>query len=290
MTSPYSQPVDLRLSVESSLEMVASSAYCNNLELGYLIDDDAPDAILCDAHTLQSVVTALLYFCVSNLDSGFVQVLVRSLLLYGNRYQLRFSVNGVRQDVPISEKSKSGSGPGKQSNTLDELLTFCSQQMSLLSGRMTVEEGLENGYRFHLNLQAESVPVSLPAYRESFQPLLQYRQVLVLSPHIINRDLLLQQSKRWGLITRTFQEAKEIPGDLLEPGAFDLAILDSFWACSPSSDSSSGIYLPGDLPVILCDCPGGQYPIGFQGDQIKAQLAKPIVPSRLYDALTHLLG
>jgi len=292
MTNSAHQRVDLRSVLESSLEKTASQAFAQKLEIGYLVDDDAPDAVVSNPQVLQNILVSLLEFCIRNVHSGFVQISARTLLLYGNLYQLRITIKGAPDENPAHSDAQRPSSPPPRTRQLEELMAYCSRQAVSIAGRMTMEEGQESGYCFHLSLQTESASMPLASCRESFQPLLHYRQALILSPHMVNRELLLQQSKCWGMITRAFAKANEIPEDLLQPGAFDLAVIDSYWPLNEENlgPAPSDTALPEDLPVILCDCPGGQYPVVFQSAQVKARLAKPIVPSRLYEALIHLLS
>src|SRR4029079_8616848 len=94
------EPVDLRECVEGALDIVAPRAWEKQIELGCLIDEDAPAGILGDAGRLRQVLLNLLSNAVKFTEEGEGVAHVDAEEAGGGSYQLEFAVRDTGIGIP----------------------------------------------------------------------------------------------------------------------------------------------------------------------------------------------
>ncbi len=94
------EPFDLRECVERALEIVAPRASEKGIELGCLIDEEAPAAILGDAARLRQVLLNLLSNAVKFTEEGEVVVHVEADGPIHGRVRLEFAVRDTGIGIP----------------------------------------------------------------------------------------------------------------------------------------------------------------------------------------------
>src|SRR4029450_6647557 len=92
--------VEIRACAESALDLVTVSASKKEIELGCLVDEDVPAAIVGDATRLKQALGNLLANAVKFTEAGEVVLAVTAEDAGGDRRRVRFSVPGTRIGIP----------------------------------------------------------------------------------------------------------------------------------------------------------------------------------------------
>ncbi|NET74459.1 MAG: PAS domain S-box protein, partial [Sphaerospermopsis sp. SIO1G2] len=100
------QPFNLRETIESALDMLASSATQKRLELAYIMNHDIPNIVLGDAIRLRQVLINLLSNAVKFTAAGEVVLTVVHTQDIDGRKQLQFSVRDTGIGIPQKAQSK----------------------------------------------------------------------------------------------------------------------------------------------------------------------------------------
>jgi PAS domain S-box-containing protein len=293
------QPFDLRQCVESALELVAAGAAERGLDVAYVQDPEAPQAIVGDVARLRQILLNLLNNAVKFTQRGEVVVTLDAERVAGDgdRYRLHFAVRdtgiGIPEEAmdrlfesfsqvdPSTTRRYGGTGLG---------LAISRRLTELMDGTMSAESRVGEGSTFRFTITAEAAPAAAPAYAAG-APQLQGRRVLIVDDNATNRQILRRQTESWGMVARDTESPAEALEWVGRGDPFDVAILDMQM---PEMD---GLELAGEirrhrdartLPLVMLTSLGRRTEAG--SDPFAAQLTKPIKPSQLYDALMNVFG
>jgi PAS domain S-box-containing protein len=292
------EPFDLRECVEGALDLVAPRAWEKEIELGCLIDEDAPEGILADEARLRQVLLNLLSNAVKFTEKGEVVVLVDATRASSGSYELELAVRDTGIGIPAERMDRlftlfsqvdasttrryGGTGLG---------LAISKRLVDLMDGTISVEseEGKGSTFRIALTVEAADVPTRISL--DDALPRLAGKRILIVDDNATNREIVTRHARSWGMEP----VAVELPSAALELIAggerFDVAVLDMMM---PDLD---GIALAGEirrhraereLPLLLLTSLG-RLPQARSTGEFSAQLAKPIKASQLYNALVQLL-
>jgi signal transduction histidine kinase/CheY-like chemotaxis protein/HPt (histidine-containing phosphotransfer) domain-containing protein len=236
------QPFDLRNCIESAFDLVATKAAEKGLEMGYVWDENAPDAIVGDITRLRQIIINLLTNAVKFTPQGEVVLSIKAKCLEGDsdckdkgHYELHFGIKDTGIGIPADRMDRlfksfsqvdasmtrkfGGTGLG---------LTISKRLAELMNGKMWVEsEGEGKGSTFHFTIQAEAVP--MPARRsrlQGSQPALEGKRVLIVDDTATNRRIFNLQTESWGMMPRDTESALEALEWIKRGDPFDVAILD----------------------------------------------------------------
>jgi PAS domain S-box-containing protein len=290
-------PFNLRDVVEGALDIVAPRAWEKELELGCLIDDDAPVGIVGDEARLRQVLLNLLSNAVKFTERGEVMVLVNAEEAREGSYRVELAVRDTGIGIPADRMNQlftsfsqvdasttrrfGGTGLG---------LAISKRLVELMGGDISVESERDVGstFRIALPVKAADVPAKVPL--DEGLSHLAGKRILIVDDNATNREIVMRHARSWGMEP----VALELPKAALELVAngepFDVAVLDMMM---PEMD---GLALAGEirqhrseseLPLLLLTSLGrlAQLPKGV----FSAQLAKPLKASQLYNALLNLL-
>jgi PAS domain S-box-containing protein len=293
------QPFDLRQCVESALELVAADAAEKGLDVAYVQNPEAPQAIFGDVARLRQILLNLLNNAVKFTERGEVVVALDAERVAGDadRYRLHFAVRdtgiGIPEDRmdrlfesfsqvdPSTTRRYGGTGLG---------LAISRRLTELMDGTMFAESRVGQGSTFHFTITAEAAPAPAPAYLAE-APLLQGRRVLIVDDNATNREILRRQTESWGMLARDTESPTEALAWVRRGDPFDVAILDMQM---PEMD---GLSLAGEirrhrdagaLPLVMLTSLGRR--AAAETDPFVAHLTKPIKPSQLYDVLMAVFG
>jgi PAS domain S-box-containing protein len=290
-------PFDLRECVESALELAAAAALQKGLDIAYDLDAGAPGALVGDVTRLRQVLINLLNNAVKFTERGEVVITVAAARIdEGDRHRVHFAVRdtgiGIPEERmdrlfesfsqvdPSTTRRHGGTGLG---------LAISRRLVELMDGSMWVESTVAVGSTFHFTIEAESAPAPVRAFERAESSQLAGRRVLIVDDNDTNRQILVKQTRSWGMLAWE----SGVPAEALEwirrGDPFDIAILDMQM---PEMD---GLTLAGEirrhrdagsLPLVMLTSLGrDRSPEGFA-----AYLTKPIKPSQLYDALMEVFG
>jgi CheY-like chemotaxis protein len=158
---------------------------------------------------------------------------------------------------------------------------------------MWVESLVGKGSTFHFSVQVEPAPaVSTRSRFEGVQPNLSGKRLLVVDDNQTNRQIVVLQTRDWGMLARETGSPKEALQWIKRGDPFDLAILDM------SMPDIDGVSLAIDirklpagkkLPLVMLSSIGKKE-AGAEAVDWAAYLAKPIKQSQLFNVLAGIFG
>ena len=302
-----SQPFDLRLCLESAVDLVAVRAGEKGLELGCLIEDGTPPTVLGDVTRLRQILVNLLNNAVKFTECGEVVVRVDTsdYVDSGSEFAcwatLIFSVRDTGIGIPADRMDRlfksfsqvdasttrryGGTGLG---------LAISSRLAEAMGGRMWVESpGVPGqGSTFHFTTR---LPVSMDPLEHALPetlPELAGKRVMIVDDNPTNGLILTRQTEGWGMVPETFESPEEALETIRRGVPFELAILDMQMPDMDGMQLARAIRTLRDaeaLPLIMLTSLGRR-DVGADEVGFAAFLNKPIKSAALYDALRYALG
>jgi PAS domain S-box-containing protein len=293
------EPFDLRECVEGALDIVAPRAWEKEIELGCLIDDEAPAGIVGDAARLGQVLLNLLSNAVKFTEQGEVVVHVGAERSGRSKYRLHLAVRDTgigiprdRMDRLFASFSQVDASTTRRYGGTGLGLAISKRLVELMDGSMWVESEEGKGSTFNITLTARKADVPARIPPEDALPRLSGKRILIVDDNATNREIVSRQARSWGMEPI----AVELPSQalaLIEAGErFDVAVLDMLM---PEMDGLSlarelrRLRDERELPLLLLTSLG-RVPQARSDGEFAVQLAKPLKASQLYDALITVLA
>ncbi len=293
------EPFDLRECVEGALEIVAPRASDKDIELGCLIDEDAPAGIVGDASRLRQVLLNLLSNAVKFTEKGEVVVHVDAEPARRGSYRLELAVRDTGIGIPpdrigrlFTSFSQLDASTTRRYGGTGLGLAISKRLVELMGGTIWIDSEEGKGSTFHISLTAKAADVPTRISREDALPRLAGKRILMVDDNATNREIVSRHARSWGMEP----VAVEHPSEALELVAagehLDVAVLDMMM---PDMD---GISLAREirrhrsereLPLLLLTSLG-RLPHARSTGAFAAQLAKPVRASQLYNALVRLVA
>jgi CheY-like chemotaxis protein len=287
------EPFDLRACVEGALDIVAPRAAEKPVELGCLIGEAVPAAIVGDAARLRQVLLNLLSNAVKFTDRGEVIVEVDAEPLGGGEHALRIAVRDSGIGIPADRMDRlfksfrqvdasttrryGGTGLG---------LAISKRLVELMGGDISVESRLGQGSTFRIALTVKAT--GLPRRYDTDEGLasLEGKRLLVVDDNATNREIVSRHARSWGMPAITASRPSEALARLEAGERFDIAVIDMLMPEMDGLALAAEIErrLGSTLPIVLVTSLG-HLPPGGTAAGITAQLSKPLKASQLYDAL-----
>ena len=292
------QPFDLRECVEGALEIVAPRAWEKKIELGCLIDQDAPRGIVGDVVRLRQVLLNLLSNAVKFTEEGEVVVHVDAERAEPGSYRLQLVIRDTgigipqdRMDRLFESFSQVDASTTRRYGGTGLGLAISKRLVEMMGGTIWVESVEGTGSTFHIALTVDAADVASAIGEAEDGSLLGGKRVLVVDDNATNREIVSRQARSWGMEAVTVEWASEALALIDRGEHFDVAVLDMKM---PDMD---GIALAakirrqrsaGELPLLLVTSLG-HVPQTSSG-VFAAHLAKPLKASQLYNALVRMVG
>ncbi|HEY3341552.1 MAG TPA: response regulator, partial [Anaerolineae bacterium] len=305
------QPFDLRACIEESLDLLAPTAAHKDLELGYLIDDNAPLTLIGDVTRVRQILVNLLSNAVKFTDHGEVIVNVSAKELGpetgnsdGNRrspdskppvFELTFAVRDTGIGIPEDRRDRLFQ-PFNQLDTSTTRryggtglgLAISMRLCEMMGGRIWMESsGIpEQGSTFYFTLQAEAADTEDIGGAANVPTELTGRRALIVDDNATNRLILMRQIEPWGMTGRETPTGREALQWVRQGEAFDIAILDVRMPEMDGLTLARELYaLRPELPLVILTSMGRREP-ELSDLKVSAFLVKPIKPAQLYRVLT----
>jgi PAS domain S-box-containing protein len=293
------EPFDLRECVERALEIVAPRAWEKGIELGCLIDEDAPTGIMGDAPRVRQVLLNLLSNAVKFTDEGEVVVLVEGAAADRGSVRLELAVRDTgigipqdRMDRLFTSFSQVDASTTRRYGGTGLGLAISKRLVELMGGSIRAESEQGKGSTFRIALTAEPAELSTRSTADETLSQLLGKRVLVVDDNATNREIVTRHARAWRMDPVAVESGAEALA-LIDGGErFDVAVLDMMM---PGMD---GVELAREIRrrrsrrelALLLLTSLGRLPRDGAGGQFDAQLAKPVRASQLYNALVRLLG
>ncbi|HEY3063702.1 MAG TPA: response regulator, partial [Chloroflexota bacterium] len=288
-------PFDVRECLEGALDLLATQVAHKGLELACEVDDTAAAAIVGDATRLRQILINLLNNAVKFTERGEVVLSVTARPVDERRHELHFAVRDTGIGIPADRLdrlfesfSQVDASTSRKYGGTGLGLAISKRLCELMGGTMWAESEVGVGSKFHFTIVAEGAPAVAPRLDLRPHPsTLEGRRLLVVDDNDTNRRIVVHHLHAWGTLARDTASAAEALEWIRRGDPFDLAILDLQMPVMDGLTLAREIRAHRDaqvLPLVLCSSLGrGERE--SDGGMFAAQLAKPLKPSQLYDAL-----
>jgi PAS domain S-box-containing protein len=287
--------LDVRACAESALDLVAVAASEKDVELGLLVDDGVPAAIVGDATRLRQALGNLLSNGVKFTDAGEVVLAVTAGDAGGDRRRLRFSVRdtGIGISAELREGLFESFSQGDASTTRRHGgtglgLAITKRLADLMGGELWLESVEGGGSTFHLEIVAPEAAAPGPRAEAP----LAGRRLLVVDDNATNREIVRRLAESWEMLVDVVESPGEALARVRRGDPFDVAVLDMRMPEMDGLELAREIRRDRDerdLPLLLLTSIG-RLAEARGASEFSAQLTKPVKSSQLYDALVRMLA
>lgn len=279
---------DLRGCIEEVLDVFASKASTQGLDLIYQLDYDVPSQVIGDSLRLRQVLMNLVGNALKFTHQGEIFIHVYLIRKDRDQLELGFEVRdtgiGIAQDklsklfkafsqVDSSTTRKyGGTGLG---------LAISEKLVGLMGGEINVESVLGKGTIFRFTIKTQVSVASIPTYLTCNMSGLEGRRILVVDDNSTNRSILKAQLEAWKLAPVLANSGKEAISILKENSAFDLVITDMNMPEMDGSQVSDAVRkITTSIPIILLSSVGDERGKKM-ADKFSAVLTKPVKQNQL---------
>jgi CheY-like chemotaxis protein len=303
------QPFDLRLCIEESLDLLGTKAAEKKLDIAYQFEDGIPAQVYGDVTRLRQVIVNLVSNGIKFTSSGEV-VLHAKILSAGERasasaepepWLIHFSVRDTGIGIPVDRLarlfksfSQADASTTRRYGGTGLGLAISKRLVELMGGKMWVESIPDKGSTFHFTLPLRAVPALAAPTLNAQLPQLANLSLLIVDDNPTNCRILSLQAGKWGMKPRGAQSAEQALAWLRAGEQFDLAILDMQM---PGMD---GVALAREirrmpetakLPLVLLTSMGvrADHP-DFASVGFASCLTKPIKPAQLQEVLVRVIS
>ena len=293
------EPFDLRECVEGALDIVAPRASEKNVELGCLVDEGVPAGIAGDSTRLRQVLLNLLSNAVKFTDEGEVVLHVGAERSSADSYHVHLAVRDTgigipedRMDRLFASFSQVDSSTTRRYGGTGLGLAISKRLVELMGGTMWVESEHGKGSTFHIGLTANEAAVPQRITESDGLPQLRAKRVLIVDDNATNREIVIRQTRSWGMEPVAVERPLEALALLEEGTHFDVAVLDLMMPEMDGLSLAREIRRRRDereLPLLLLTSLGRLRELRG-ASEFAAQLAKPLKASQLYNALLTVLA
>ena len=290
-------PFRVRDCIEDTLDLLAEKSAKKMLELAYIIEDGVPPMVIGDVTRIRQILVNLLNNALKFTDKGEVVVLLKSMLLEKNQYELQFSIRDTGIGIP---KDKTGrlfqSFSQVDTSTTRKYggtglgLAISKELAEKMGGRMWVESEEGKGSTFHFTVIAkaeETAPlISIDQYSD-----FSGKRILIVDDNATNRLILIKQTESWGMKPTAVESGKEALA-LFDKETFDIAILDMQMPEMDEftlSERISEMNTKNNLPMIILTSIKRDKTRATDS-RIAAFLNKPIKTSNLFNVLNSIIS
>jgi PAS domain S-box-containing protein len=290
------QPFDLRDCIEASLDLLASKAAENGIDLAYLIENNTPVSIDGDVTRVRQILTNLIGNAVKFTEKGEVFVSVSAKKTVADLYEIQFSVKDTGIGIPAQKIDKLFQSFSQIDSSITRThggtglgLAISKRLAELMGGKMWVESMYGKGSTFYFTIRAKPAPSQSKIYLKSSSAELSGKRILIVDDHITNQKILKVYADNWGMKSQSTHSPLEAINIISEQDKFDIAILDYRM---PEMD---GVKLSREirkiekgknLPILILTSIGKKEDISKYKDlNISGFINKPIKYDHLYESI-----
>jgi signal transduction histidine kinase/ligand-binding sensor domain-containing protein/DNA-binding response OmpR family regulator len=279
---------DLRGCIEEVLDVFASKASSQGLDLIYQLDYDVPSQVVGDSLRLRQVLMNLVGNALKFTHQGEIFIHVYLVRKDRDQLELGFEVRDTGIGIPPDKISKlfkafsqvdssttrkyGGTGLG---------LAISQKLVELMGGDISVDSVVGKGTIFRFTIKSQVSIASIPTYLTCNMSGLEGRKILVVDDNSTNRNILKTQLETWRLAPTMAHSAKEALAILAQNPDFDLIITDMNMPEMDGSQLTREIHKMNlGVPVVLLSSIGDER--GKRLSEIfSAVLTKPVKQNQL---------
>ena len=293
-------PVDLRDCIEESLDLVAQKAAEKELDLGYLIDEGCPAAILGDHTRLRQILVNLVGNAVKFTHEGQISVHLGYQNLPDDHYEVEFQVKDTgigippdRLEVLFEAFSQVDTSTTRHYGGTGLGLAISKRLCGMMGGRIWVESSgvAGEGSTFAFTIRGEKTTPRDRSHLNTEQEDLRGKHVLIVDDMPINRQILVKQTRIWGMRSTVVESGSAALALVEADERYDVAIVDMQMPGMDGVQLAKAIRqhrTPEELPLMLLTSMGA--PNRDQALLFAVSLVKPIKADVLHRNLQQALG
>ena len=279
---------DLRQCVESVLDVFASKAAQQGLDLVYQIDHLLPVMLVGDGLRLRQVLINFVSNAMKFTHQGEVYVEVNLLKAAGDDLEIGFNIHDTGIGIPEEKLSRlfkafsqvdssttrkyGGTGLG---------LVISQKLINLMGGDVSVSSVEGKGTTFSFTIRTKAAPASKKQYAAFNTVANENKKVLIVDDNSTNVSILKKQLELWNLNTKEALSAKEAL-QLLKNENFDLIISDMQMPEMNGVEFAREVKAGSPkMPIVLLSSVGDESRSKYP-DLFNAVLTKPIKHVQLH--------
>lgn len=279
---------DLRGCIEEVLDVFASKASSQGLDLIYQLDYDVPSQVVGDSLRVRQVLMNLVGNALKFTQQGEIFIHVYLVKKDRDQLELGFEVRDTGIGIPQDKLSKlfkafsqvdssttrkyGGTGLG---------LAISEKLVQLMGGEISVESVLGKGTVFRFTIKTQVSVASIPTYLTCNMSGLEGRRILVVDDNSTNRNILKAQLEAWRLVPVLAISGHEAIATLNKDPGFDLVITDMNMPEMDGSQVATAVRkLNTTIPIILLSSVGDERGKRM-AEQFSAVLTKPVKQNQL---------
>ena len=290
---------DLRSTVESCIELLASTAEKKGIELIYVIDGDVPATLDGDAGRLRQILTNILSNAIKFTERGEVFLRLSNVARSADRVTVRASVRDTGIGIPEEAGRRLFQAFSQVDGTMSRRyggtglgLVISKQLAVLLGGSIGFESKVGEGSTFWV-----AIPFTISKIQVLATPTaivdLHGRRAMVIDDNETNRRIVHHQVLSWGMRNGSPScpvEALKLLKDAAASGdPYDVAIVDMHMPKMNGIELASAIraeeQLHGIKLVLMTSMATSANEVRWHEAGFDACMTKPVKPSQLYNCL-----
>ncbi|HRI64817.1 MAG TPA: ATP-binding protein [Polyangium sp.] len=204
------QPFALRYCLDEVLDLMGTQARVKSLDLGIIVDRAVPAGIFGDITRLRQILVNLVGNAIKFTEAGAIAIEVTvDRLAVNSRVLLHFAVRDTGVGIPpeaigrlFQSFSQVDSSIARRFGGSGLGLAICKKLIELMGGSIWVESVVDKGTTFHFTLPAASAPLPENDLTESIAAaaaVLEGKHILVIDDSSINRRILVEQTRSFGM-------------------------------------------------------------------------------------------
>jgi PAS domain S-box-containing protein len=227
------QPFNLQDCIEDVLDLLAARASEKRLELAYTMESGVPHSIVGDAARLRQILVNLVGNAIKFTEAGEVVVSLDAEPLGENQYRLQVGVRDTGMGIPADRMhrlfqsfSQVDASTTRRFGGTGLGLAISYRLAELMGGEMWVESEVGVGSTFYFTIIGKAVATQRRLDVGHGGTLLVGKRLLIVDDNATNREILVRQSRSWGMEPAALSSAAEVLALIQHDSRFDLAILD----------------------------------------------------------------
>lgn len=278
---------DLRQCVESVLDVFASKAAQQGLDLVYQVDPLLPVMLVGDSLRLRQVLTNFVGNAIKFTHQGEVFVEINLLKTVGDAFEIGFNIHDTGIGIPkeklprlFKSFSQVDSSTTRKYGGTGLGLVISQKLINLMGGDVNVSSEEGKGTTFSFNIQLKAALASKKQYAVFNTAAYENKKVLIVDDNSTNVSILKKQLEQWKLKTKAALSGKEAL-EILQNENFDLIISDMQMPEMDGVEFARQVKVSfPKVPIVLLSSVGDESRSKYP-DLFNAILTKPIKYAQL---------
>jgi signal transduction histidine kinase/CheY-like chemotaxis protein/HPt (histidine-containing phosphotransfer) domain-containing protein len=300
-----SHTFNLRELLEDTAEMMAEGAHLKGLELIPVLPEHLPEVLQGDSNRLRQIIVNLLSNAIKFTETGEVMLYVKLVNEKSNEVTLRFSVQdtGIGISPEIKERifeafSQADSSTTRKYGGTGLGLSISRRLVNLMGGKIGVDSEPGRGSTFWFTVTFTCQQSGAGSEDEQLMKNLVGLRVLIVDDNAVNRAILKNQVRSWGMSSDTAENGVLALAKLQEAAGagkpYDVVLLDWHMPEMDGIELTRRIrsdYVKRDLLlVMLSSAPFDEESVKATEAGVDLYLSKPVRQSLLFSCLSSLQG